>query len=374
MIRHATKDDVDQLVEIENLAFEFDRFTRDRFLHLLTRAHGVILVHQDDNGPTIGANAVYLFRQGFSVARLYSLAVRPSHRGRGLARDLMKRGEEIAIERGCLSIRLEVAENNKAARTLYEREGYRQIGRVADYYEDHSAAIRYEKFIVPHLSPDMVPVPFYAQTLDFTCGPACLIMAMRRFDPGLPPDRGLELDIWRESTLIFMTSGLGGCGPFGLGVAALNRGFEVEIYQSDDSVPFLDGVRSQEKKEVIELCHLQMRRRAADLDARIRFADFGLNDVINVLDRGLVPIVLVSGYRLYGEKVPHWVVVTGYDDRFVYVHDPYIPDGATEADSINLPIARRDFAQIKRYGKTLRRAMIAIGPRSPSSKQGGHTA
>lgn len=363
MIRDAATDDVDQLVDIENQAFASDRLTRERFLHLLKRANAVILVSDDEASGRIDADAVYLFRQGFSVARLYSLAVRPRSRGRGLARALMHRGEEIAVERGCLSIRLEVAEDNTPARTLYERDGYRRIGRVPDYYEDGQAAIRYEKLIVPHERPQVLPVPFYAQTLDFTCGPACVLMAMRRFDSQIPADRELELDIWRESTLIFMTSGLGGCGPFGLGVAALRRGFRVEIYQSDDRVPFIEGVRSQEKKEVIQISHLQMRRRAAEMNAQIRFGEFGVNELIDVLDRGFVPIVLVSGYRLYGQKTPHWVLVTGYDDRFFYVHDPYIPDGATEADSINLPISRRDFARIKRYGKSLQRAMIAVGPR-----------
>lgn len=364
MIRTATTADLDQLVQIERESFTTDLFTREQFLHLLTKGHALVLVHQEEDTPTIGGDAVLLFRRGFSTARLYSIAVRPAFRGKGLARKFLAACETEAIERDCLTLRLEVAENNTAARTLYESVGYRVIGRVEDYYEDGSAAIRYEKFIVPHPSPETVPVPFYAQTLDFTCGAACLLMALRRFDASIEPSRETELDLWRESTLIFMTSGTGGCGPFGLAVAALNRGFDVEIYMSDDLVPFIDGVRSAEKKDVIEICHRQMRRRAAEMGGRVFIQDFGIDDVLSAVDRGRVPIVLVSGYRLYGEKVPHWVVVTGYDERYLYLHDPYIGEGVTESDGINLPIHRRDFKRIKRYGKILQRSMVTIGQRA----------
>jgi ribosomal protein S18 acetylase RimI-like enzyme len=367
MIRKATTDDLNQLVDIETEAFQHDRFSREQFVHLLTRAHALVLVDQDEDGPTIGGDAVLLFRRGFSTARLYSIAVRSTHRGRGVARRLLDACEKAAQEQDCLTVRLEVAEDNTGARKLYESAGYRDFERVDDYYENGSAAIRYEKFIVPHPSPDTVPVPFYAQTLDFTCGAACLLMALRRFDKAVEPTRETELDLWREATLIFMTSGVGGCGPFGLAVAALKRGFAAEIFMSDDSVPFIQGVRSQEKKEVITITHRQMRKRALEMGGEVHIRDFGVNDVISAIDRDRVPIVLVSGYTLFGEKVPHWIVITGYDGRYLYVHDPYVDKGSTTADSINLPIRRRDFSRIQRYGKGLQRSMVTIGAPPDSS-------
>ncbi len=363
MIRSATTNDIKQLVEIENDAFEYDRFSREQFQHLLTRAHALVLVDQDDDRSTIGGDAVLLFRRGTSTARLYSIAVRSSHRGRGAARRLLTACENAAMERDCLTIRLEVAEDNAAARALYESVGYREFDVVPDYYDNGSAAIRYEKFIVPHPSPETVPVPFYAQSLDFTCGAASLLMALRRFDSTIEPTREMELDLWRESTLIFMTSGVGGCGPFGLAVAALHRGFQAEIYMSHDAVPFIEGVRSQDKKEVMTITHHQFRKRTRDMGGRVVIGEFGLTEVIAMMDRGFVPVVLVSGYQLIGEKVPHWVVVTGYDDRYLYLHDPYVDEGASTADSINLPIRRKDFNRIQRYGKGQQRAMVAIGPR-----------
>ena len=77
-------------------------------------------------------------------------------------------------------------------------------------------ALRYEKALAPRLKPSLARVPYYEQTLDFTCGSSALMMAMKSLDPSLRFSRTLELRLWREATTIFMTSGHGGCGPLGL--------------------------------------------------------------------------------------------------------------------------------------------------------------
>ena len=85
----------------------------------------------------------------------------------------------------------------------------------------------------------------------------------------IEPDRKLELRIWREATTIFMTSGHGGCGPYGLALAAVKRGFEVEIYVSDAGVHFVDSVRSPEKKQVISLVQEDMQDQLEELNVPI---------------------------------------------------------------------------------------------------------
>ncbi|HEY5539043.1 MAG TPA: peptidase C39 family protein [Thermoplasmata archaeon] len=45
-------------------------------------------------------------------------------------------------------------------------------------------------------------VPFRHQSFDFTSGPACLLMAMRHFDPSLEVTREREVDLWREANLL----------------------------------------------------------------------------------------------------------------------------------------------------------------------------
>jgi hypothetical protein len=51
------------------------------------------------------------------------------------------------------------------------------------------------------------------------------MMAMKALDPAMELNRTLELRLWREATTIFMTSGHGGCGPYGLALSAYRRGF-----------------------------------------------------------------------------------------------------------------------------------------------------
>ncbi|MDH5434927.1 MAG: peptidase C39 family protein, partial [Gammaproteobacteria bacterium] len=71
---------------------------------------------------------------------------------------------------------------------------------------------------------------------------------------------------------------------------------------------------------------------------------------------------LISSYRIYQEKFPHWVVVTGLDDRFIYVHDPFIDweMGKTFTDCINMPIPIKEFIRMSRYGRSGQRAALIL--------------
>jgi hypothetical protein len=55
-------------------------------------------------------------------------------------------------------------QGQRASIALFTRLGYKPFGEYGDYYEDHMDAWRYEKSLAPHLSPDLVRVPFYEQT------------------------------------------------------------------------------------------------------------------------------------------------------------------------------------------------------------------
>ncbi len=110
---------------------------------------------------------------------------------------------------------------------------------------------------------------WYEQSLDFTCSPASLMMAMATLDDAIRPERKLELRLWREATTVFMTSGHGGCGPYGLALAAARRGFGAQVYVSDEGVHLGDSVRSEEKKEVMRLVQEDMREELLTLGVEI---------------------------------------------------------------------------------------------------------
>jgi len=77
-----------------------------------------------------------LIRAAGDEAEILSLGVAPPQRRRGLARRLL----EAALDRlGRTSARrllLEVAEDNAAARRLYEAAGFSPVGRRPDYYRE----------------------------------------------------------------------------------------------------------------------------------------------------------------------------------------------------------------------------------------------
>lgn len=365
MIRTATLDDLDALLALENRCFDSDRLSRRSFRRMITKAKSELLV--DVEGNQLRAYALVLFHAGTPMARLYSVAVDPDARGLGLGRTLMQAVEKAALERDCIALRLEVRRDNSAALKLYAQLGYRQFGIEEDYYEDHMDAVRMEKSLVPRLPNDIARVPYYEQTLDFTCGPASLLMAMRALDDTLSPDRKLELRLWREATTIYMASGLGGCGPYGLALAAHHRGFEVEVWvDGTETELFVDSVRSEDKKEVIRLVQEDLLGEMREHGIPLHQETLSIDDLQRAFEDGGIPVVLISSWRIYARRSPHWVVVTGFDERFIYVHDPFVDteEGKARVDCINIPILKKEFAGMARYGKRSQRAAIVIRRRT----------
>jgi ribosomal protein S18 acetylase RimI-like enzyme len=369
MLRKAELRDLNALVEIENTCFEVDRFSRRTFRYLLTKANAETLVYEE-GGAMLGY-ATVLFHTGTSLARLYSLAVLPQARGRGAGSALIKAAEETALANDCVVLRLEVRRDNAASISLYEKLGYRLFGRHADYYQDHMEALRFEKYLAPQLKPELVRVPYYKQTLDFTCGPSAVMMAMKALDPNLKLSRKLELRLWRESTTVYMTSGHGGCGPYGMALAVYHMGFDVEVHVNGKGVMFVDSVRSEEKKEVMRLVQEDFLAELKELPVKIRHGALSVHAIQDKFEGGGIPIVLISSYRIYREKFPHWVVVTGFDDKYVYVHDPFVDyeAGKLALDSMNMPILKKDFDRMARYGKAGQKAVLIIRRRGEQQQR-----
>ena len=350
------------MLRIEDGSFAGDRLTRRNFHYLLTKGKVSCLVHETEG--QIDGYGLLLFHTGVPLARLYSFAVERASRKNGIGRALLEACEDEAQQRNCTHLRLEVRPDNALAIGFYMRAGFREFGTVPDYYEDHASALRLEKLLRHEPSPAHATVPYYAQTLEFTCGAAALMMAMAALDPILPLDRRTELRLWRESTSIYMTSGHGGSDPFGLGLAAQRRGFDVEIRVNDPSELFLDSVRSEEKKAVMRLVQQDFRNQLAETSARIRHQPLKVIGIRRRLDRGAVPIVLISYYHFHKQKLPHWVTITGADEHFIYAHDPYVgADGKkTATDCMNVPIPHEDFNRMSRYGKARLRAAVVLAP------------
>ncbi|CCE06710.1 putative Ribosomal-protein-alanine acetyltransferase, RimI-like protein [Bradyrhizobium sp. STM 3843] len=73
-------------------------------------------------------------RIGADEAEILSVALDPNHRGRGFSRDLLLTHLGHLAGRGVRTVFLEVEENNRPARRLYERAGFATVGRRERYY------------------------------------------------------------------------------------------------------------------------------------------------------------------------------------------------------------------------------------------------
>ncbi len=364
-IRPAHLDDVEGLDELEKSCFTTDRLSRRSFRRAITSEYNrlIVAVSGDD---LLGYVLVFLHR-GTSLARMYSIAVAAHAQGRGVGRTLVSAAEDAARNAERIHLRLEVRKDNAAAISLYESMGYKRFGEYQNYYADHQSALRYQKRI--HYFDAQFwqrPIPWYQQTSDFTCGPASLLMAMQALDATREPSRAEELRIWREATTIFMTSGHGGCHPLGLALAATRRGFHAEVWISQPGPLFMDSVRNEKKKEVIKLTHDDFLSQANAQGIPIHYREISQNELTNALQRGGIPVILTSTWQLDGKRSPHWLVLSAFDERFLYVHDPDpLTDFHTATDCQYLPIARKDFDRMSRFGRErLRTAVILSAPQS----------
>jgi ribosomal-protein-alanine acetyltransferase len=359
-IRPVDINDLDSLVELENRCFETDRLSRRSFKHWIGTEHRTFLVAQ--LAGRLAGYVLTIYHPGTRLGRIYSLAVVPELRGKGIAKRLLEDGEQAAVDNGRLYLRLEVSVDNSAAIKLYESLGFQRFGLHRDYYEDHKDALRLQKRIRRFKgNPRHRPIPWLQQSTQFTCGPASLMMAMQSLDSGYQPSLREELSLWREATTIYMTSGHGGCHPLGLALAAKRRGFAAEIWINRSGPLFIEGVRQEEKKRIMECVHNSFEREAAEQKLPIHYRDITQNDLIGAFQEGATPLILISIYSMVRKKAPHWVVMSGYDDDCLYMHDPD-PDESrqTSLDCQFVPIARNNFERMSCFGKTRLRTAVIV--------------
>jgi ribosomal protein S18 acetylase RimI-like enzyme len=84
-----------------------------------------------------------------STYDLYWVATHAAARGKGIATSLVREMEAELRERGARTVRIETSELESygAARSFYERMGYAEVGRIADFYKIGDALVTFAKRI-----------------------------------------------------------------------------------------------------------------------------------------------------------------------------------------------------------------------------------
>jgi len=135
-IRRAEERDLPLVLEIENHSFT-SVWTYDFFQHEIHNPFSHFCVLEENGG--ILAYIVFWIVAG--EAHIANLAVDPLRRRKGYADILLQYAVVKSLENGANYLTLEVNEKNQPALTLYEKHGFRQVGKRNKYYEDRDDAL-----------------------------------------------------------------------------------------------------------------------------------------------------------------------------------------------------------------------------------------
>jgi ribosomal protein S18 acetylase RimI-like enzyme len=124
--------DLDAILAIERASFGRDAYDRKLFADLAQTCGRLFLV-AERSGAVVGYSVACL--KG-ARAELISIAVHPSHRGRGAASALMDSTLRRLRRRSASRFVLMVKVTNQPAIQFYERYRFRKLRRIHGYYED----------------------------------------------------------------------------------------------------------------------------------------------------------------------------------------------------------------------------------------------
>lgn len=116
---------LNNIANLHKLCFPIKPWTKDDFADL-QKSGCEVIASQD---------GFIVYRQTLDEAEIITIGVHPDARRTGVASAMLGIVEGILQKNGVKSIFLEVAENNRPARTLYENNGYQQIGIRPKYYD-----------------------------------------------------------------------------------------------------------------------------------------------------------------------------------------------------------------------------------------------
>ncbi len=129
VVEQATLRDAPKLAELHAASFHRG-WDEQEFADLLSERN--TLVHRLRVGRRI--IGFVASRIGADEAEILSIAIAASYRGRGLSREMLRTHLGHLAGRGVATVFLEVEENNQPARRLYDRTGFRVVGRRERYY------------------------------------------------------------------------------------------------------------------------------------------------------------------------------------------------------------------------------------------------
>jgi [ribosomal protein S18]-alanine N-acetyltransferase len=134
IIRSATFNDVPAILAVERQAPSAAHWTSEQYNTLL--GSGVVLVAEqsaEEGGELCGFICAQAAANEWEIENVVVAAALLRH---GIADKLLVELIQHAQKRAASAILLEVRESNRPARQLYEKRGFREVGRRPSYYRD----------------------------------------------------------------------------------------------------------------------------------------------------------------------------------------------------------------------------------------------
>ncbi len=177
-----------------------------------------------------------------------------------------------------------------------------------------------------------VNIPFIKSEKDIECGQRVLQMVLAHFGE----EHSLEEIGKLEETL---PSGL--TWTVGIAVAARKLGFPVKIisttnFSHDDEIEFYKKNSSDEGQKTL----FRLVDESKILGVENIEKNMSIEELQELLSEDSIPIVLVNWFSLAGREGyhGHFLVLSGYDDEYIYVHNP----GIANAQNF-LPLKKENF-------------------------------
>lgn len=128
--------DLDQVMEIEPVAFGSHHWSRQSFSNELANPGGLYFSAVDPDGKSIcGYSGFWLIGE---EAHITTLAVHPDYRRKGIGEYLLVNNIQSARKVGANWMTLEVRVSNDAAQSLYHKYGFKSLGLRRKYYQDNN--------------------------------------------------------------------------------------------------------------------------------------------------------------------------------------------------------------------------------------------
>jgi [ribosomal protein S18]-alanine N-acetyltransferase len=145
-LRPSLPSDFDALCRIDQACFPPGiAYGRSEMRSYLRSKGALCLVAEAAGSP----GGFIMTEQSAELAHIVTLDVLESCRRMGIGSQLLDAAEQEAAARGARLMYLETATTNKAAIALWKKHGYRETGRIKNYYGRGLDAFEMQKLLIP---------------------------------------------------------------------------------------------------------------------------------------------------------------------------------------------------------------------------------